>query len=733
MITFKQIAIYEERDLITNLVFLGASGDAGDEIYQADLRNNTDSRQPVVPRESFISLAIVTTEHIRIYTVDTVDQTLNLSILLTLPSQTFITSAILFKAPPKNSVNFSLSREANEFPDASHIFAASSDDGFIFLWDGSNLRRHSEKAFRSRYQLQSPKRPLTPMERGLDSPISPHSPGDQTPLYPDDISVGNEEHKISPTFSALKTTFNLTGLRENNFEYDESGQRILTSGFGETDDRRMPYHKWKAHYDCVGDIICLGENGCILSTSHDGYQRCWNVDGDCLGELLLPNVTDKMLNDKRRTVPRTIWKFILEKIAVTKDHEDQARRLLDIVGARRTVSHRGGRSSPNRHRDTPSRETRDKQNQAEPGEFGDCPVSPGVEGVEVKESEADRVRALIFEDFSRPPAVRDDAPPSRVQTKEELKLLEQTRILNEAKKKKQEEVAIKRKQEVEQMRSSTNENLLETADSQLANSVSTHTFPPLSQSPGKPHGKSSKKGGSLTKLGSNSIISKSLTDLWAQPQEVYRHHYAVPGAFSRDSLSIGFRNGTFDKESIGLLRRVSSQPDKVAAYEHLHDTMFLRSSKMSTNVEVPKISELRQAEVLFGAQKDMYKNADLVLRSREKPAQIAAARAVIAQSRIDQNCFQVGSMVHVLKHGMQPLKEVGLPSDQDEKSNLFDDKDAETLMELRLLQSAHLVASTGRLPKPLDEQSMQVRLQKVKDAVDGQELVREDSRVYYFH
>ena len=75
-------------------------------------------------------------------------------------------------------------------------------------------------------------------------------------------------------------------------------------------------------------------------------------------------------------------------------------------------------------------------------------------------------------------------------------------------------------------------------------------------------------------------------------------------------------------------------------------------------------------------------------------------------------------MVHVLRHGKQPLKEVGLPSDQEDKGpGDFNDEDAEALMELRLMQSAHLAASTGRLPQPLNEETLQLRLQKVKNAV----------------
>jgi len=42
---------------------------------------------------------------------------------------------------------------------------------------------------------------------------------------------------------------------------------------------RPQYKCLKAHLDAIVDMITLADQGCILTTSHDGYQRVWNIDG----------------------------------------------------------------------------------------------------------------------------------------------------------------------------------------------------------------------------------------------------------------------------------------------------------------------------------------------------------------------------------------------------------------------------------------------------------------------
>jgi hypothetical protein len=85
------------------------------------------------------------------------------------------------------------------------------------------------------------------------------------------------------------------------------------------------HHCFKAHSDIIHNIEPMKEHGCIVSSSQDGYHRVWNLLGDCLGEMPLPNITDKMKKDPERYTD--VWKFVVEKIPVTKAHESIAKQI----------------------------------------------------------------------------------------------------------------------------------------------------------------------------------------------------------------------------------------------------------------------------------------------------------------------------------------------------------------------------------------------------------------------
>jgi len=137
------------------------------------------------------------------------------------------------------------------------------------------------------------------------------------------------------------------------------------------------------------------------------------------------------------------------------------------------------------------------------------------------------------------------------------------------------------------------------------------------------------------------LVGRS-TDLWSASTALFSDESVVPEAFSHDSLSKAMSTGIIDAESYNVLRTVGQE--KAHSYENLTDTLVLRSPFLSTKVQVPEISTLRNSEVLFGPQKDMYKNADLVLREREsRNLNKNTARHIIAMARIEQNLNDIGN------------------------------------------------------------------------------------------
>jgi hypothetical protein len=155
MSALKQLALFEEANEITGVLVIGASGDAGDTVFQEDLRNSRG--RPVQSKESILTVAICTSDSIRIYCIDTIDISGHLCMVLALPAEAYINNVILFNAPPLDSVNFSLSREVTETAaKISLIFSACTDDGRIIMWDASDIRKTCESEFRKRFRLTAP-------------------------------------------------------------------------------------------------------------------------------------------------------------------------------------------------------------------------------------------------------------------------------------------------------------------------------------------------------------------------------------------------------------------------------------------------------------------------------------------------------------------------------------------------------------------------------------------------
>lgn len=89
--------------------------------------------------------------------------------------------------------------------------------------------------------------------------------------------------------------------------------------------------QWQAHSDSIPLLVPMHAHGCLLTMSLDGYHRVWNLDKQCLGELALPNLTDQMKANSLCKDPGTGWRFILERIPVTKHHHDIAQVLVKFL------------------------------------------------------------------------------------------------------------------------------------------------------------------------------------------------------------------------------------------------------------------------------------------------------------------------------------------------------------------------------------------------------------------
>ena len=83
-------------------------------------------------------------------------------------------------------------------------------------------------------------------------------------------------------------------------------------------------------------VVSLAEHGCVMTLSVDGYHRIWNIDTECLGEMPLPNLVDAMKVEAAQFDKRPMdgWKFVVQRIPVTDEHKDTAKRLTKSIVSR---------------------------------------------------------------------------------------------------------------------------------------------------------------------------------------------------------------------------------------------------------------------------------------------------------------------------------------------------------------------------------------------------------------
>lgn len=90
------------------------------------------------------------------------------------------------------------------------------------------------------------------------------------------------------------------------------------------------YHL-KAHLETISALLPFNGLGCFMTVSHDGYKRVWNCEGDCLGQMPLPNLSDAMKNPPEPVVVNPEWTFSLDKFIVTEAHHKFAGQLIHMV------------------------------------------------------------------------------------------------------------------------------------------------------------------------------------------------------------------------------------------------------------------------------------------------------------------------------------------------------------------------------------------------------------------
>jgi Ca2+-binding EF-hand superfamily protein len=205
----------------------------------------------------------------------------------------------------------------------------------------------------------------------------------------------------------------------------------------------------------------------------------------------------------------------------------------------------------------------------------------------------------------------------------------------------------------------------------------------------------------------------------------------IAPAFSEASIVALHRENMIDNEGMRILRQVASKVDRVQVYDRSQPTLLVRNTAMSTSVTLPPLEHVKKTEILFGAQKDLYKNAEKVLAEKHDMNKVSI-RGAVAIARIEQNVRRIHSTIHLIAPPNHD--EVILPGASDGNSGdggldvmgeagskgLLTKDNEEAMMKLRLSRSDKLVPpdARARFSRPLDPDSIRRWTSKMEDALD---------------
>ena len=728
--TGKKIGIFNEASVVSSCEIIGASRDADDLKYLDENFSKFDKSALLKrEKEKLLSVAIATVNGVSIYTMDVGDMRGVNSYFLSFDRSVFMTSLQLLSYPNGDSVNYAANAKASTKREQARILSglnlmATTDDGYIIVWDSDSIRAESERIFRKRFRESN----QTKSKGKSNMFITQENAGEYG-----GVKESKEEDALSRpgTADSVNTagTAESSGTNESGLDGSVTGDVSLASSvapFAENDSstffvkvdnhgqsflvKSKPILFWLAHKDTISVAVPMHEHSCMVTISHDGFHRVWNLDKACLGEMQLPNLTDKMKKPKDPILEKAAWKFILEKMEVTDVHRELAYKLVEMVTKykekgrgkqRRSATHTGGV-----HADDIAALQNDKE-----------------EG-NASNDEQEQLRKMALESMVEEIGPRDDGPPLTLPSDDELRLqLLQDKL--EAHRKKthgkhnyivgDEETGTDNDSEpdpeltrmLQGLRPPDDHSTSTSQFSDLPAKIQPKLLPPsqvVSPIKTKPH------FGVNTKKALWSIASDNLKD---NPSVS-----AIAPAFSEDSLALSMSEGFLDEESHSLLRGVSLDRNKVHQYSNnKKGVVLLRSPSLSTSIELPALESMRRAEVSFGPQKDYYKNAEKFLNERDNIKK-DKMRHAITLARIENNVKRLGSMIHLV----DPLQvdDVAIPDDNQQKEFQKKLDMQNRKMQLRLMASHNTVEneSLDQTLRPLDKDNISKILGKVDAAIN---------------
>jgi WD40 repeat protein/Ca2+-binding EF-hand superfamily protein len=528
--------------------------------------------------------------------------------------------------------------------------------------------------------------PLSPVRNHDNYIVSrPTSPGD---------AILDSIHNSRPTSPNPHKKNNSVGIT-NQFISDS----IFFPLDGKINPNKvMSNRSWLCHHDSITSAVAMDESACFVTVSHDGFYRLWNIEEDCLGELVLPNITEKMKTPEFKIVDLMgSWKFILEKLPVSQAHKDFAFILVNNLK----------KSLELENDDSVTSSVRRKL----------------VSTKDLITFQADNYESVVVEDDTEQTLLRNHALESLNETSvafDDTAYPDGTEDYDDEFLKLYNKLIVRKDAETRKFADCGDLNTIN--ESYLFQKSGIIPQSPI-KLPGIKDTDSTSSSTFFTELGADgeSVKSENTTsskkpkkiikkELWSTPESFTGAKYSVPDAFSEASLSNARYNGLIDNEGVQILKSISKQPSKLALYNRSTSKILLRSPSLSSIVEVPKSGLLKRSEVSFGNQKDMYKHASKILSDSVGKNQ-AIMRHKITMARIDSNCRNVNHMVHVINP--PTIDEMSLDLEPAAGITKYS-KSEEFQRNIRLMQSAIMVPEDLSL-RDLDKDGISTIIGKMDD------------------
>eukprot|EP00605_Chrysophyceae_sp_TOSAG23-4_P000072 GSChrysophyteH1.ASY1.ANO1.74.1 assembled CDS len=753
--TCKRVALFNEANHggpVSRIEVLGCSRDEDDIRYlDANFGKIRKSDLAKREKEKLLTVAVGTPLGIHVYTMDVTDMRGVNSYCLVYERPIYINQLTPLHYPSGDSVNYAgVESKSDTHVDKSEFSAGSltlicvTDEGGVVAWNIHDVRMESETKFRKRYPTAAKKKKkkktgTSSSERPVDTANSRYDTADtrnsdlddeeMKPLERIGSKLENDQgiEDSSQVVASVASVGIVTEYESQNFFVTDTYAKHIHERFESGGGVGSPPADWyddydahptllekircgaqfRAHLDSATVLVPMHEHGCFATCSHDGFHRIWNLDGACLGELPMPNLTDKLKVQQQQQFINQ-WKFIQERIAITRTHHDLAERLVGLVQNKKTekvkplkrdfrmsILSKGGLAKSELANLKSVQNLKPSTHQV---------ADLDLQQQERLEKEGLRTRSL--EAMNEKIGPREDGPPLSIPTKDEIKLMELTDRLSNT--------TIRRDKkdiygfdEATGRLGSPGSPVNEQDDSGFIDDTKPFFLTKMFDATNSDTDSASlypsedsiaKNEGVIPKVAVSPIKPQKIKNfgsrnaMWSIAGDEKGEHankMRVAKAFTEESLVQSMNEGIIDEESFGLLKSFSGNRSNVSQYMNsTKGTILLRNPTLSTSIELPAIEDMRRAEIAFGPQKDYYRNAELVLTDRDNLNK-DKMRNAITLGRIEHNVKKIGSMMHL----MNPMQvdEVKIPLDNKAQEYRLKMASEDKRMQVRLLESATLV------------------------------------------